>query len=113
MHYCKHRHIGKQVFVGYSVGLPILQPHLEEPGVEDGDAPVRQCHLYFSHRRKQLDYQNALASNLPIGSGKIESAHRNIVQKRLKLPGSWWCAANVDYMLSLRLNRANRQWDAY
>lgn len=93
--------------------IQALQPHLEKPGVEDNDAPVRQCHRYLSHRREQLDYQSALARDLPIGSGEIESAHRYIVQKRLKLPGSWWCAANADYMLALRLNRANRQWDAY
>jgi len=54
-----------------------------------------------------------LANNLPIGSGEIESAHRYIVQKRLKLPGSWWCAANAEHILALRLNRANRQWDNY
>ena len=93
--------------------IQALQPHLEEPGIEDAEAPVRQCHRYLSHRREQLDYQSALASDLPIGSGEIESAHRYIVQKRLKLPGAWWCAANADHMLALRLNRANRQWDAY
>jgi hypothetical protein len=31
-----------------------------------------------------------LARDLPIGSGEIESAHRYIAQKRLKLPGAWW-----------------------
>ncbi|MHB8166390.1 MAG: hypothetical protein ACYDDT_06405, partial [Sulfuricella sp.] len=47
------------------------------------------------------------------GSGEIESAHRHIVQRRLKLPGAWWRAANADHMLSLRLNRANQQWNEY
>jgi hypothetical protein len=67
----------------------------------------------LSRRQDQLDYPNALANDLPIGSGEIESAHRYVVQKRLKLPGSWWCAANADHMLALRLNRANQQWDSY
>lgn len=93
--------------------LQALQPHLEAPDVQDSDAPVRQCHRYLSHRREQLNYQGALAHDLPIGSGEIESAHRYIVQQRLKRPGAWWRAANADYMLALRLNRANRQWDAY
>jgi len=30
----------------------------------------------------QLNYQDALNKNLPIGSGEIESAHRYVVQKR-------------------------------
>ena len=79
----------------------------------DSKASVRSCHRYLSRRQDQLNYPDALANDLPIGSGEIESAHRYIVQKRLKLPGSWWCAANADHMLALRLNRANRQWDSY
>ncbi len=87
--------------------------YLEGAGVNDSDAPVRQCHRYLNHRREQLNYQSALVYDLPIGSGEIESAHRYIVQQRLKRPGAWWCAANADHMLALRLNSANRQWDAY
>lgn len=93
--------------------LQALQPHLEAPDVEDSNAPVRQCHRYLSHRREQLNYQGALERDLPIGSGEIESAHRYIVQQRLKCHGAGWLAANADHMLALRLNRANRQWDAY
>jgi hypothetical protein len=90
-----------------------LATHLEEPGVEDSEAPVRQCHRYLDQRREQLYYQSALARDLPIGSGEIESAHRYIVQQRLKRPGAWWRAQNAEHMLALRLNRANRRWDAY
>jgi len=90
-----------------------LREHLEVGDVTDSQASIRACHRYLSRRQDQLDYPTALANNLPIGSGEIESAHRYIVQKRLKLPGSWWCAANADHMLALRLNRANRQWDNY
>lgn len=93
--------------------LGLLQAHLEPPGVDDSDAPVRQCHRYLNQRREQLDYQSAQERDLPIGSGEIESAHRYIAQQRLKRPGAWWCAANADHMLALRLNRANRQWNAY
>lgn len=95
--------------------LQALQPHLEQSDIADSDAPVRQCHRYLSHRqdRDQLNYRDALARGLPIGSGEIESAHRYIVQRRLKLPGAWWRAENADHMLALRLNRANHQWNAY
>ncbi len=93
--------------------LQTLQAHVEAPAVEDSNAPVRQCQRYLSHRLEQLDYQSALMHDLPIGSGEIESAHRYIVQQRLKRPGAWWRAANAEHMLALRLNRANRQWDEY
>jgi hypothetical protein len=93
--------------------IGLLQRYLEPSTVEDNEAPVRQCHRYLSQRREQLDYQSALERGLPIGSGEIESAHRYIAQQRLKRPGAWWGEANADHMLALRLNRANRQWDAY
>lgn len=93
--------------------LALLQPHLEPCAVADSEAPVRQCHRYLSQRPEQLDYQSALERDLPIGSGEIESAHRYIAQQRLKRPGAWWRTDKADHMLALRLNRANRQWDAY
>lgn len=93
--------------------LQALHRSLEPEGVADSDAPVRQCFRYLNHRTEQLNYQNALAQDLPIGSGEIESAHRYIVQQRLKRAGAWWRAANAAHMLALRLNRANRQWNAY
>jgi hypothetical protein len=93
--------------------LHALQAHREAADVQDADAPVRRCHRYLTKRRHQLDYQATIARDLPIGSGEIESAHRYIVQQRLKRPGAWWRAANAEYMLALRINRANQQWQSY
>lgn len=62
---------------------------------------------------QQLDFEGALLADLPIGSGEIESGHRYIVQKRMKLPGAWWEAANADHMPALRVNLANGGWVSY
>ena len=77
------------------------------------DAPVTACDRYLHHRLDQLDDQGAIQRGLPIGSGEIESAHRYIIQERLKLPGAWWSPDHIETMLALRLNRANREWEAY
>lgn len=53
-----------------------LAPHLEAPEVADPAAPVRGCARYLTNRPGQFESQQALAANLPIGSGEIESAHR-------------------------------------
>jgi hypothetical protein len=79
----------------------------------DSDDPVTACDRYLRNRRDQLDYQGALQKGLPIGSGEIESAHRYIIQERLKLPGAWWSPEHIETMLALRLNRANREWETY
>jgi len=52
-------------------------------------------------------------TTLPIGSGEVESAHRYVIQKRLKLPGAWWRKDNAQAMLNLRVARANHRRDHY
>jgi hypothetical protein len=93
--------------------LRALAPHREAPEVSDEQAPVRVCHRYLGARRDQLKYREALAEGLPIGSGEIESAHRYVAQKRLKLPGAWWLVEHAEHMLALRINRLNGDWEAY
>ena len=93
--------------------LSALAPHREALDVSDEQAPVRVCHRYLLSRKGQLKYREALAEGLPIGSGEIESAHRYVAQKRLKLPGAWWLVEHAEYMLALRINRLNGGWDVY
>jgi hypothetical protein len=80
---------------------------------DNAAAPVTAGARYLRHRLDQLDSQGALQRGLPIGSGEIESAHRYLIQERLKLPGAWWSPAHLETMLALRLNRANREWQVY
>lgn len=64
-------------------------------------------------RRDYLDYAGARARGLPIGSGEIESGHRSVIQKRLKIAGAWWLEASAEKMLALRTTRANQEWESY
>lgn len=93
--------------------LQDLQPFLEDDSVADSDAPVRACHRYINNRPGQFDYQTALQSGLPVGSGEVESAHRYVIQARLKIAGAWWKIDNAAKMLALRVSRANANWNVY
>ena len=97
----------------WSAVLDTLRPSLEPDEVADRDAPVRACYRYLSNRPEHLNYHAALAAELPIGSGAIESAHRYVLQSRLKRSGAWWTLENLRNMLALRVLRANREWDEY
>ena len=81
--------------------------------MDDEHASVRLCHRYLNERRKQPNYRDALAEDLPIGSGEIESAHRYIAQQRLKRPGARWRVKHAEYVLALRVNRRNGDWKVY
>ena len=90
-----------------------LKPYIELSDANEENAPVRACYRYIENRPGQFQYKEALENNLPIGSGEVESEHRYISQKRLKLPGAWWKATNAANMLSLRVHRANNGWCDY
>jgi hypothetical protein len=90
-----------------------LKVHLESETAPDEKAPVRACHRYISNREGQFDYKSALEAELPVGSGEIESAHRYVIQDRLKRPGAWWKPENAETMLALRVLRANNDWNVY
>lgn len=90
-----------------------LRPFLEGDEARDDNAPVRVAHRYMTNRPGQFDYKNAIAQGLPIGSGEVESAHRYVIQIRLKLAGAWWKIENARRMLALRVLRANGDWEKY
>lgn len=93
--------------------LAELRPYLEPAPTPDAEASVRACHRYLLNQREHLDYRSALAQNLPIGSGEVESGHRYVIQARLKRAGAWWKEENAEKMLALRVNRANGEWESY
>lgn len=105
----KHRLRHGQV----SAVVESLSAHLEPAEVAAKNAPVRACYRYLSSRLDQVDYAGALKAQLPIGSGEIESAHRYVIQKRLKLTGAWWKEDHAQHMLALRTCRVNQQWNTY
>ena len=90
-----------------------LKDHLEAPEVPEEEAPVRRCRRYLRNRQKHLDYRGAIEKDLPIGSGEVESAHRHLIQRRLKLPGAWWSKETASDMAQLRVTRANHHWNAF
>ena len=55
-----------------------------------GEERVHRLAGYLERFKDAVDYDKAREQGYPIGSGEIESAHRYIPQKRLKLPGACW-----------------------
>ena len=72
---------------------------------------LRKCIQYIENRPGQFEYKKAKELDLPVGSGKVESTHRSLIQRRLKKPGTWWLRTNAEKMADLRVVRANNCWD--
>ena len=90
-----------------------LKEHLEPETVADEQAPVRKAHRYIKNRLQQLDYKGAIEEHLPIGTVAIESAHKHVIQQRLKIPGASWKLNNAAALAAARTIRANNMWDQY
>ena len=67
---------------------------------------------YYQTNKDRMDYKKcrAMGAGL-IGSGAIESAHRTVIQKRMKLSGQRWTKKGAQNMLNLRCVRLSGKWD--
>lgn len=67
---------------------------------------------YYEGNKDRMDYKSYQQIGCGIiGSGAIESAHRTVVQKRMKQSGQRWSLKGAQNMLNLRVIRKNLQWD--
>lgn len=89
----------------HAVVLAELEAY-EGPGKER----VERLHNHLTRFADSIHYDQYKERGWPIGSGEIESGHRYVPQKRLKLPGTWWTETNLKAMLALRIVRANGWW---
>jgi hypothetical protein len=65
---------------------------------------------YLQKREAQLQYPTFQAQGLPIGSGAVESAHKVVVEPRLKGAGMHWAPEHVNPMVALRNLVCNNRW---
>lgn len=65
---------------------------------------------YLEQRVDQRQYPTYQAQGWPIGSGRVESAHKVVMQARLKGAGLHWQRTNVNPMLALRTAVCNDRW---
>ncbi|MEO1573293.1 MAG: hypothetical protein AAFU51_18770 [Bacteroidota bacterium] len=78
-----------------------------------GEERVERFLKHLWRFQDAVDYGTAHAWGIPQGSGEIESAHRYIPQKRLKIPGACWHPDSMNRLLALRIVRANGWWDEF
>jgi len=90
----------------------VLEDLVTQNAAEPNDR-LRRFVGYLTRFQDAVDYDHFKELGYPIGSGEVESAHKSIPQKRLKLPGACWHPDSINPMLALRVIRANGWWDDY
>ena len=73
---------------------------------------AQQLINYYTTNKSRMDYPyyQKIGCGI-IGSGAIESAHRTLVQKRMKQSGQRWGYVGAQHMLNLRVIRKNNDWN--
>ncbi len=65
---------------------------------------------YLRNNKARINYGQFISQGLMIGSGPIESAHREIIQKRLKLSGQRWTMKGAQQVINLRSYKYSNKW---
>ena len=66
---------------------------------------------YLRNHRRFMKYAEKQARGLPIGSGVVESACKQIVSERMKLSGMRWKHAGIQDILTLRSILLSQTWE--
>jgi hypothetical protein len=69
--------------------------------------------MYFIENKDMMRYEKYKEQGLCIGSGAIEGANKNVIQKRLKLSGMKWDPENADKMAHLRADYINGDFERH
>lgn len=90
---------------------PVITALRELPGNGATDAERAKLIAYYERHRKRMQYHDFLERGLQIGSGAMESAHRDVLQARLKLSGQRWSMEGLQQMAQLRAVYKSGKWD--
>lgn len=66
---------------------------------------------YYTNNQTRMLYGTYKAKGYCLGSGAIESAHRNVVQQRLKLSGQRWSKKGAQQIVNLRAYYKSNKWE--
>jgi hypothetical protein len=86
---------------------------LEEGGRGTKKADFLQGEIdYFTDNRERMRYDEYRAQKLPIGSGTIESACKNVIAGRMKRGGMTWSPVGADGMVQIRCSLTSHRFEA-
>lgn len=91
---------------------------METAGKKDGlgvpaRASIGKISEYFRRNREHMRYDRYISQGLPIGSGNVESACKNLIKDRMEGSGMRWSKKGADAMLALRAIDLNGDLEEY
>ena len=107
------RWVSSRLELAWKGRIDTLIRELKKEYVKTKSEKTRLLIGYIKRFSKCIFYGSYEEQGFPVGSGEIESAHKYITQKRLKLAGACWKPENINPMLALRIIKANDWWGEF
>jgi len=101
----------KQLLLSNQVGDVIEDVESQIPKNKEALKAKEQLVGYYKNNQCRMMYQTYKMKGYIIGSGAIESAHRNVVQQRLKLSGQRWTIKGAQEIVNLRACKKSNRWN--
>jgi len=93
----------------------VIQELAEILNRTQGEAARKALRLQISYLKRNLrrmDYPRYRRMRLPIGSGTVESACKNVIGGRMKLGGMTWSPSGADGMLQIRSSQESGRFES-
>ncbi len=81
-----------------------------QPASSKAKEEQRKLLTYYSNNQSRMCYGEYLGKGWLIGSGPIESAHREVIQKRMKRSGQRWTLQGAQQVANLRVAYKSNRW---
>ncbi len=78
---------------------------------DEMDKALKEVTGYYENNITRMKYGTSIKKGYLIGSVSIESAHRNVIQQRLKLSGQRWSIGGAQRIANLRAYRKSNRWE--
>jgi hypothetical protein len=77
------------------------------------DPEIEKEIKYLQHNQTRMNYYEYKQKNLPIGSGVVEAACKNLIGARLKKSGMSWSIEGGQIVLNLRSLILSNRWESF
>ena len=105
------RWIAEQERLLFDDGIKTVIQNIENQGCKNKDrAKKESLTTYFKNNKTRMLYGTYQKQGLLIGSGAIESAHRTLIQQRLKLSGQRWTLKGAQQVANIRACSYSENW---
>jgi hypothetical protein len=85
--------------------------HKRGPSAEKAREAIDHLARYLEENRSRFDYPHYRRLGLPIATGEVEAACKNVVGHRMKQSGMQWRAKTAEPVLYLRAEFQSGHWD--